>query len=1248
MPATKLKNSFPVVKDTGDTWRHRINGFYVHSNPPKVLQVNSTNIRRWLASGDVGQLEEIVLQGRGHQLIGEYSPDPKVRQFLKQVPVLIKKINAVHEATVKGDVETLQKLNKTKGFSGPGKNIFLSKIHGGVSLLHKAVYYGHFQVVEFLVSHFPQSVNVKDNEGRTPLHYCGSSSEPVKIWSYLVKSGADLRAVDTTGKTPSYYMERKGDILLPEDKMSPEGPINASHSMNNGLLIKPSNIRIWIHDRDLGKLQRIIWEGHGGKLLVETSNNGKVKRFLEGVPHVLNAIKDVHAAAISGDMDEFVKKSSHPVPVEILGSKDLNGLSPLHKAAGLGHLDIVKNIIERSPEIILSVDNEGRTPLHYAAVISKNDKSTYQLLLSNKADEMTLDKNGKTPAYYKTNSKEISKLMKVIPEAPRKSLAFPVKWDWMSLQSSDSTPTTLAPMSNIFNEDVKLNLNQISHVTPISNTPTKESESEEENTKQVRKLLEDTLISDLHPERPIDAHKDAEGSVSMPVTVESDEVQKLIGVSEVLSTSPRVRMLFGSANGDVPKTEHYEIWMNKKYEEGTETCDEKAILEDVQQCSPNENNNKLENESRISFEEIKAENEIESKRRNEIEGSQIEVPENEGQLDRLREMSDWEIGEERQRLLDEGLVKINDGYEEEEEEVEVAGGKRVEYEEEDEQSDDDDEEEQKERQTNNNEITDKTDKMISVGDMEALASLVLNGQGEKLLGKTSGNAEVQTFLENLPSYLEKIQAVHRAVRCGSLKDLQTTLDRRRFAVAKESSNKLGVTPLHVAVLCRKSQIVKYLGGRFPETLNFKDNLGRTPLHYAAVLPDDGHLFNILLNLGADRKIKDCNGFTPGYYQINSGVLNYSTLLEEFDAPTYIARDMLTGQENVLFGHEEGKYLAEVVGGPLVKGLTEVAKRRPTNPIGYLADFLYEFLNLTEGSSSPIKEPTLEPEVKFFEEKSLVKEQKPMENANESDEASWSSPQTNFLVADRDEFGQSILHFAAARAQGRTGLFQLLEESNVNLGYRDELYRTARDVALQANLQQNINEIDKYVISLAARGETEKIIELFLEGYDHITDLKDNESEDIVEIAIKRNQDKTATFLKAIPHLEVNRERIHEAIRSGQTKMIQAAIDGSRNGRFAVIGKNACGRCSLHVAILCQQKEIAEYIAQKYPESLKVGDNLERTAMHYAMGVDEVETLSRILVKCGAKRVSKDLKGRQPTYYFMNKTDILKLQDEENS
>lgn len=56
--------------------------------------------------------------------------------------------------------------------------------------------------------------------------------------------------------------------------------------------------------------------------------------------------------------------------------------------------------------------------------------------------------------------------------------------------------------------------------------------------------------------------------------------------------------------------------------------------------------------------------------------------------------------------------------------------------------------------------------------------------------------------------------------------------------------------------------------------------------------------------------------------------------------------------------------------------------------------------------------------------------------------------------------------------------------------------------------------------------------------------------------------------------------------------------------------------------------------------------LERTPLHYAMGVNAVESLSRILIKNGAKRVLKDLKGRQPSYYFMNKSDITRLQEEE--
>jgi len=70
----------------------------------------------------------------------------------------------------------------------------------------------------------------------------------------------------------------------------------------------------------------------------------------------------------------------------------------------------------------------------------------------------------------------------------------------------------------------------------------------------------------------------------------------------------------------------------------------------------------------------------------------------------------------------------------------------------------------------------------------------------------------------------------------------------------------------------------------------------------------------------------------------------------------------------------------------------------------------------------------------------------------------------------DEHGQSMLHFAAARQHGKNALFQLIEESGVSLTYRDEIYRTARDVSLQASQPDNCKEIDRYILSLAARGE----------------------------------------------------------------------------------------------------------------------------------------------------------------------------------
>lgn len=69
----------------------------------------------------------------------------------------------------------------------------------------------------------------------------------------------------------------------------------------------------------------------------------------------------------------------------------------------------------------------------------------------------------------------------------------------------------------------------------------------------------------------------------------------------------------------------------------------------------------------------------------------------------------------------------------------------------------------------------------------------------------------------------------------------------------------------------------------------------------------------------------------------------------------------------------------------------------------------------------------------------------------------------------------MLHFAAARTHTRNALFQLFQETDISLGYRDELYRTARDVSIQASMPENTAEFDRWILHLAARGKSIYII-----------------------------------------------------------------------------------------------------------------------------------------------------------------------------
>ncbi|KAH9628826.1 hypothetical protein HF086_004986 [Spodoptera exigua] len=335
-----------------------------------------------------------------------------------------------------------------------------------------------------------------------------------------------------------------------------------------------------------------------------------------------------------------------------------------------------------------------------------------------------------------------------------------------------------------------------------------------------------------------------------------------------------------------------------------------------------------------------------------------------------------------------------------------------------------------------------------------------------------------------------------------------------------------------------------------------------------------------------------------------------------------------------------------LGDPLIKGLTEVANIKPKDPVAFLASFLQNF---PEQEKSNLGTQVSE----------MIVTREAAEVENELPAPTVAAPlQSNAVTAVRNRTAtkQRPIDIVTVDPQPVTSpdapesafssATRLLQESDISLGYRDELYRTARDVSIQANVPENTVEIDKWLLHMAARGNTEKIMELLMEGYDHILDVVDDEGVPITEVIAQRGDTNMSNLLASIPAFEESRESLHGAVRRGDLPAVQAALSGE-GGRTLARCQNTFGRTALHVAVLAQHEDVVSYLAQNYPELLRIGDNLERTPLHYAMGVEKIESLSRVLIRAGAKRVLKDLKGRQPTYYFMNKSEILRLKEEED-
>lgn len=162
--------------------------------------------------------------------------------------------------------------------------------------------------------------------------------------------------------------------------------------------------------------------------------------------------------------------------------------------------------------------------------------------------------------------------------------------------------------------------------------------------------------------------------------------------------------------------------------------------------------------------------------------------------------------------------------------------------------------------------------------------------------------------------------------------------------------------------------------------------------------------------------------------------------------------------------------------PLIKALTEIANKRPEDPVSFLSNYLQKYMrpqntNSTEENTRNSGKTNSTALVKSPPASSHITRNGQLQNDNNYDLDEESADESvSPKLEDRDEHGQSMLHFACARSHRRGGLLHLIEESKIDITYRDELYRTARDVSLQANQPSNAKEIDRFILSLAIVGK----------------------------------------------------------------------------------------------------------------------------------------------------------------------------------
>ena len=282
----------------------------------------------------------------------------------------------------------------------------------GRTPLHYASFKGHLEVVEFLVSQSSCDPNCSDSDGITPFHLaCQESHEAVVAFLLhceqcgdarslkaldgktllhcaalggsvesarllLEEGGCDGNSVDSEGRTPLHYAARKGHTELVQYLIQ-VCAVNVNCPEQSG--ITPLHLAAQHGNLDTVKFLSTVAQcscteenGHTPLHLAAYKGHLDVVKFLASDKHVSVSTRDkvgrtpVHHACQMGNLEVVRFLSSLADCDCTLPDKALKA-SPLHLAAGSGHMSVTKFLIEEKSCHPHCCDKFNSTPVHRAA-----------------------------------------------------------------------------------------------------------------------------------------------------------------------------------------------------------------------------------------------------------------------------------------------------------------------------------------------------------------------------------------------------------------------------------------------------------------------------------------------------------------------------------------------------------------------------------------------------------------------------------------------------------------------------------------------------------------------------------------------------------------------------------------------------------------------------------------------------------------------------------------------------------------